>query len=311
MSAMNKLKALAPALLTMLLWGSLYPTVKLGFSVCAVESTADILLFAGLRFAVCGAIICIFAAVRDKASFGNVKGSVTPILISGLFAIFLHYGFSYIGLSITDSSRVALLKQTGALFYVCFSFIFIKNDKPSTKKICGAVMGFLGVGALNITAEGLSFSIGDLLILFASFCTVFSNVISKRLFERVEPITATGISQLFGGIALLAVGKIMGGTLSFTGAGVFPVLLYICIASVVSYCIWYGAVKRGELSKLFIVKFSEPVFACVIGAIILGEDIWRLQYLAAFLLICGGIVVSNVSFKKKSRSSCNEETTDR
>ena len=302
---MNKLKSLAPALLTMLLWGSLYPTVKLGFAVCSVESTADILLFAGLRFAVCGAVICIFAAIKSPASYKCVKGSIAPVLLSGVFAIILHYSFSYLGLSLSDSSRVALLKQIGALLYVCFSFLFIKEDTPSAKKICGAIMGFLGVGALNITAEGFSFSIGDLLILCASFCTVISNVISKRVFAKVEPITATGVSQLFGGVILLAVGSITGGSIRLTGASAIPVLLYIGVASVISYCIWYGAVKRGELSQLFIVKFSEPVFACIIGAVILGEDILKWQYLAAFLLICGGIVVSNATFKKKEKQQEN------
>ena len=228
-----------------------------------------------------------------------MKGSAAPILLSGVFAIILHYSFSYLGLNLSDSSRVALLKQIGALLYVCFSFIFIKEDTPSVKKICGAIMGFVGVGALNITAEGFAFSVGDILILCASFCTVIANVISKRVFARVEPITATGVSQLFGGIILLTVGIAMGGTIQPSGISALPVLLYICIASVISYCIWYGAVKRGELSRLFIVKFSEPVFACIIGAVILGEDILKWQYLAAFLLICGGIAVSNATFKKK------------
>jgi drug/metabolite transporter (DMT)-like permease len=128
---MNKIKSLAPALLTMLLWGSLYPSVKLGFSVCGVESTADILLFAGLRFAVCGAVICIFAGVKEPKSYKSVGGSIVPILLSGVFAIILHYSLSYLGLNLSDSSRVALLKQTGALLYVCLSFLFIKEDRPA------------------------------------------------------------------------------------------------------------------------------------------------------------------------------------
>jgi drug/metabolite transporter (DMT)-like permease len=173
------------------------------------------------------------------------------------------------------------------------------------KKICGAIMGFLGGGALNLSADGFSFSTGDLLILCASLCTVAANVISKKVFAKVEPITATGVSQLFGGVILLLVGTLMGGKISLSGATAIPVLLYIGVASVISYCIWYGAVKRGELSQLFIIKFSEPIFACIIGAVILREDILKWQYLAAFLLICGGIVVSNLTFNKKTKQEKN------
>ena len=95
-----------------------------------------------------------------------------------MFAIVLHYAFTYTGLQLTDSSKTALIKQVGALFYVCFSFLFIKEDHPTVKKILAAAVGFLGIITLNISSEGFSFSLGDLLILCASFCTVFSNVIS-------------------------------------------------------------------------------------------------------------------------------------
>jgi len=283
----------------MLLWGSLFPMVKLGFSAYAVKSTADILLFAGIRFVICGGVICLFAATRDKSSYRPVKGSILPILLSGIFAIVLHYGFTYLGLELTDSSKTALIKQVGALFYVCFSFLFIKEDAPTVKKIVAAMVGFLGIITLNISSDGLSFSVGDLLILCASFCTVFSNVISKKVFDKVSPITSTGISQLFGGIVLLTVGLAMDGRVCFSWNASLWIMMYICAASIVSYCIWFGIVKNGELSKLFIIKFAEPVFACIFGALILGENIWKIQYLIAFLLISGSIWFSNVKHKKK------------
>ena len=179
-----------------------------------------------------------------------------------------------------------------------FSFIFIKEDKPTLQKLLAAAIGFLGIISLNISSEGFSFSVGDILILCASFCTVFSNVISKKVFKKVSPITSTGISQLFGGIVLLLVGSIMGGKVHFAIDSSLWIMAYICVASIVSYCIWFGIVKNGELSKLFIIKFAEPVFACVFGALILGENIWKIQYLVAFLLISGGILISNTKFKK-------------
>lgn len=286
----------------MLLWGSLFPMVKLGFSAYEVKGTADILLFAGIRFVICGAVICLFCAVKDKTSYRPVKGSLVPILLSGMFAIILHYGFTYLGLELTDSSKTALIKQVGALFYVCFSFLFIKEDKPTVKKIVAAAVGFLGIVVLNISSEGVSFSVGDLLILCASFCTVFSNVISKKVFEKVSPITSTGVSQLFGGAVLLAIGFAMGGDVHFKLNVSLLVMVYICAASIVSYCIWFGIVKNGELSKLFIIKFAEPVFACIFGALILSEDIWKIQYLIAFLLISGSIWISNVKRKKQNTS---------
>lgn len=287
-------------MLTMLLWGSLFPMVKLGFSAYGVKSTPDILLFAGIRFVICGAAISIFAAIGNNASYRPVKSAWLPILLSGLFSIILHYSFSYIGLELTESSKTALIKQIGALIYICFSFLFVREDRPTPQKILAALIGFGGIIALNITRDGISFSLGDGLVLCASFCTVFSNVISKQVFRKVSPITATGISQLFGGLVLLIAGRLLGGRVTFRADASVWIMVYICGASIVSYCIWFTVVKRGELSKLFIIKFAEPVFACLFGMIILGENIWRIQYLVAFLLISGSILLAHLNWKKSS-----------
>ena len=282
-------------MLTMLLWGSLFPVIKLGFAVYKVSSIADILLFAGIRFVICGAVICAIAALNEKKeAYKNTGKCIFPILLSGFFAVVLHYSLSYAGLELSASSKTALIKQVGALFYVCFSFVFMKEDKSTPRKILAAVIGFLGIVALNTGSDGISFSVGDVLILASSFCMVASSVISKRIYDRVSPISATGISQLFGGAVLLIVGFAAGGTVRFALDRSVWIMVYICFASTVSYCLWNTVLKSGELSKLFIIKFAEPVFACLFGALILNENIWKLQYLLAFVLIFGGIWISHV-----------------
>lgn len=290
---MSSRKTVFLTLFAMLLWGSLFPVIKLCYGVYGIKTTGSILYFAGVRFTVCGIIITVYAFLRDRKSFSAVKSCAVPILLSGVFSIILHYGFTYTGLEFTDSSKTAILKQIGVLFYVCFSFLFFKDDKVSAKKIIAVIMGFLGIIAINADGRKISFSTGDILIVSASFCTVFSNVISKKVFKTAEPITATGISQLFGGAVLFVCGKILGGSLSIPFGGSMLLTAYILIASVLSYSVWFTVVKSSSLSKLFIIKFAEPLFACIFSALILGEDIFKIQYLASFLLIAGGIYISN------------------
>ena len=73
---MNKSRIILATLLTTLLGGSLYSIVKLGFSVYQVKTTTDIVLFAGIRFTLCGAIITAFAAIKNKESFQDRKSVV-------------------------------------------------------------------------------------------------------------------------------------------------------------------------------------------------------------------------------------------
>ena len=96
---------------------------------------------------------------------------------------------------------------------------------------------------------------------------------------------------------LLAVALGLGAGLpQFTGKGVL-VFAYICAASITAYTLWYHILKTSELSKLFIIKFAEPLFACIFGALLLGENIFRWQYLAAFVLICSGIMIGHYKGK--------------
>jgi drug/metabolite transporter (DMT)-like permease len=94
------------------------------------------------------------------------------------------------------------------------------------------------------------------------------------------------------------VGLCLGGslTLSWSGVGIFA---YICTASILGYCIWYSIVKDNPLSKLFIIKFTEPLFACVFGAILLSENIFKWQYLLAIGLIAFGILLGNKKKKEE------------
>ena len=44
---------------------------------------------------------------------------------------------------------------------------------------------------------------------------------------------------------------------------------------------------------MFIIKFAEPLFACLFGAILLKENIFQWQYFIAFILISVGIILGN------------------
>ena len=291
----NSIKAILLSLLVMALWGSLFPFIKIGYSAFNISSSSipDILMFASVRFIISGIIVCSIALFR-KEKIATPKGkNITSIFIMGLFSIVLHYTFTYIGLSTTDSSKTALIKQLGALIYVCFAFLFFKNEKFSILKIIGAIIGFGGIIAINYSPDGISFSTGDILIILASICTVVASVIAKKSTEDNSLFWITGISQLTGGIILFIAALSMGAdmlTFTLKSTAAFS---YICVASITAYTLWYYVLKSNSLSKMFIIKFAEPLFACIFGAILLGENIFKIQYLLAFILISAGIILGN------------------
>lgn len=289
------LKNYALPLLPMVLWGSLFPFIKIGYEAFAVntECVPDILTFAAMRFIVCGIIVSLIALFQRASLSDNKPRAVGAILLMGLFSIVLHYAFTYIGLTMTDSSKTALLKQLGSLFYICLAFLFIKGERFSVYKIIGAVLGFGGIIAINFNGGSFSFAVGDILIILASVCSVVATVLSKKCVRNISALWITGISQLFGGIALLIAGLLMGGALPHFTFRATLVFAYICTASIVAYVLFTRIQKDASNSRLLIIKFAEPLFACIFGAILLGEDILKLQYLLAFLLISAGIFLGS------------------
>ena len=282
------------AVLVMLLWGSLYPGIKLGYQYLEIntKSVPDIMMFAGNRFLVCGSVIMAIALFKGDKLNRDVKRSVWPVINMGLTGVVLHYILNYASLTMVESGRAAILKAIGPLFYICFSFLIIRDEKFSIAKMIGAVMGFLGIAAMNTDAGGgLSIHPGDLMMIGASLLGIVSNLLGKKAMACNSPMMVTGVSQLFGGVVLSGVAWLLNASAMKISPMGLLVFAYICFASIVAYCIWYRIMKLIPLSEMYLIKFLEPVFACVFGAICLGEALFRIEYLIALLLICAGITV--------------------
>ena len=76
----------------MMLWGFLFPTVKKGYAVFGAEIAGDFLTFAGVRFLICGAVICVYALAKNKSNFKALKGNMVLVLLVGFLAGPLAYG---------------------------------------------------------------------------------------------------------------------------------------------------------------------------------------------------------------------------
>lgn len=281
------------ALLVMFFWGSLYPSVKLGYGLFQIDtdSIASIILFAGMRFFVCGIALTAGVSIRNRRMVLPGRGTIGPIVCIALVAYAFHYICTYIGVSMIPSAKAAILKQVGPLCLVSFAFLFRKEDAFSLRKLASGLLGFAGIAAVNAEGIGLSLQAGDLLILAASFFSAWGMVIAKRAYDVSDPVYITAWAQLLGGVLLLVLGLLLGGGIGVVTTVSLGIFAYICVASCVGYVLWNILLKHQALSRLNTIKFVEPLMSALCAAVLLGEDVLRPGYLVAFGLVLVGILV--------------------
>ena len=83
------------------LWGSAFPCIKVGYNIFNIGSKDmwSQILFAGIRFAIAGAMVIIFESIRKKEFIYPKEAKKIAIL--SLFQTIIQYLFFYIGLANT------------------------------------------------------------------------------------------------------------------------------------------------------------------------------------------------------------------
>jgi drug/metabolite transporter (DMT)-like permease len=266
----------------------------------AADDIPTIILFAGVRFALCGAGLAIISAIRDKKIVLPSKKEAPHVVLGTLFTVILQYSFIYIALAVGDSSKSAIIKQVGFLFLSCFSFLFLKSDRFTLKKALCGMLGFLGIIVTNFEGS-FTFAIGDALILAASFSAVVGTVLTKKAVARVSPVKLVAYSQLIGGVVLCIFGLVLGGRLSYLDMRAALAMLYICLASILGYVLWNVVIQYHSVSKLSVIRFSIPLFSVVFSGILLHEEVFRFNYILALCIIFAAILLNSISPKEKKK----------
>lgn len=288
-----------------LLWGSAYPGIKSGYELFAVgaDDTAAKLMFAGVRFALAGALVLllrVFIPAMRPSGPAKVQGVSWPkklgMLISlGLAQTAIQYYFFYVGLSYTTGAKGSIINSTTVFFSAILAHIIYKNDRLNIKKSTGILLGFLGVILVNWQrGMGLDFVLkGEGFIMISAFLLSSTAIYSKWITDRMEPVFVSGCQLMFGGIALVLVALGMGAPLLSGSAAAWGVLVYLALLSSVAFTLWTVLLKYNKVSYISVFNFLIPVAGTALSALILRESVWQVQYYIAVPAVALGIFLVN------------------
>lgn len=288
-----------------ILWGSAYPAIKLGYELFGVGSddTPAKMAFAGLRFALAGLLVFVVRALQKGAKqqlkdlSGRQWGSV---VLLALIQTTIHYYFFYVGVSYTTGSKSSILNASSVFFSALLAHFFYANDKISARKAVGIVLGFLAVVIVNFeTGLSLSFSLqGEGFIIIAALLHSASSLYSKRMSKKIDPVLLTALQLLLGGSVLLGIGLLQGAAFPSSTLAGFGLLAYMAALSAASFSIWTTLLKYNKVSSITVFNFLIPVFGTLLSALILGESVLRIQYLASLPLVAIGVILVTYSSSK-------------
>ncbi|MBP1931006.1 DMT family transporter [Ammoniphilus resinae] len=228
---------------------------------------------------------------------GILRKHWRPLALMGIFGGILFNGLTYIAITYTSPTNVALISALMPAFIMIFSVLFL-HEKVGITQILGLALSFFGVvfiltGGAPYQVFQTQYNLGDLLMLVVGLCWAIYSILAKKL-SHVTPLTATTISSCFAVLFMLPflpfspVDLVQVTTMGWVG------ILYIGIfATVGAFVLWNISVCELGASKSSISMNLVPVYTGIL-TIFLGGQLAVSQVIGGLIVFGGMILTTNL-----------------
>jgi drug/metabolite transporter (DMT)-like permease len=261
-----------------------YIVSKLGMHVF------DPLTFAYLR--VVGAAILLNTVLRERNAAPLAAGDGRRLIGFSILAIVINQLLFLGGLALTTAHAAAILITTIPIF-VLAAAIVLGRESPTAAKVGGIALSAAGAIVL-VGGEGFSGTwkslIGDLMIVGNSLSYALYLVFSKPAMERMSARRV--IARMFA-IAAIVMLPIAAWPMLHEPWRAIPPNAWWSLAFVIAgptiaaYLMNAWALKYAESSVVAAYTYLQPVFAVILAAIFLREQIRPIALLAGAMIVAG------------------------
>ena len=287
-------KQIVYAVLTVFLWATMAPAVKL---MQDSVPTTEVLFLAGV-FSVVFLLGRLIAngKVKEYRTFGAQNYKV--VLGLGFLGFFVYEFLYYFGIAQLTASTACILNYLWPIMLVLFSCLILK-EPFTTRKVIAMVASFLGVVVLSVGGNdqyGAHPMLGIVGCIIAAVSYGLFSILNKR-----EDLDQDLCMPIFWGVTMvsgLIAGFVEGGW-TMPDLKTWLILAWLGVmANAVGYLIWAIALNDSKNSaRIANFAFLVPVLSMLLSALILREQIhWN--GIAALVLILGGILYQSAEKKK-------------
>ncbi len=234
--------------------------------------------------------------LRRKKMKKPDRRDIPVMLILGLINLPVNQFLFLTAISLTSPPNVALAYALTPAFVLIIALTFLK-ESASMLKITGVLLA-IGGTVLVISENGIDFStdstLGDILVLIASFSWALYTVIGKNFTRKYGAIQATAMATITGWILYLPIFYFLPVKIELADISTvnWLQLLYIGgITSVVAYALWYYALTKSEASKVAVFNNVQPILTTIFSIFFFGQIIsW--QFIIGGTIVITGVIMT-------------------
>ena len=240
------------------------------------------------------------------ASLKSITGKFVCLCLMGSLGLTGFNALFYIAAQNTTAINLGIIQGIMPAIILVGAVIIFKETVNITK-ITGLVIAFLGV--LVVVSQGdyervilLSFNYGDIVMLCACFFySGFTLGLKKKpIIDPIILMTYFSLSALIFSLPLLIAEYYLGSTQLPTTRIAWLTILYIAfVPSFLAQVFFIRGVELIGASKAGLFINFLPIFAAILGVLLLGERLYVYHLISLFIVLLGVYIFMVIGDKEK------------
>ncbi len=282
-----------------LIWGTNFVFIKWSTEAVSPMQVALVRVIAGFL------TVAAYALITRQLKLSHLRHGVHFVVMACLAAVLYFYGFAE-GTAHLDSGLAGAVSASIPLFSLLAAVLFLPEEKLTTNRVLGLLVGLLGVTLIAKPFSGGlgdSYVLGVLWMILGSFSLGVSFVYARKFVTplNLPPAALTTYQLGFAALILIVITDKAGLDALYDDQISFAVLVFGLgfLGTGLAYVLYYYVIGKLGAVRASALTYVPPVVALFLGALFLGEVILVLDYLATALIFAGVILVNK---RPKSQS---------
>ena len=282
-----------------------------GNTVAGRMSTGEIspMVVVFLRWFIISIFLILFLNKKLILSFNLISGKLVWLCLMGSLGLTGFNALFYIAAQNTTAINLGIIQGIMPAIILVGSVIIFKEAVNFTK-VTGLIIAFFGV--LVVVSQGdyervilLSFNYGDLVMLCA--CFFYSGFTlglkNKPVIDPIVLMTYFSLSALIFSIPLLIIEYYLGLIQVPATSTAWLTILYIAfVPSFLAQIFFIRGVELVGASKAGLFINFLPIFAAILGVLLLGERLFVYHLISLFIVLSGVYLFMVIGDKEKNTS---------